>query len=217
MRLHHEGKTFILASVTLWILASLLMFTFCNISFLNYFVSAVFFSIFLLILWFFRIPNRNFSSNNDAIVAPCDGKVVVIEKVFESEYFQEEMIQISIFMSPLNVHANWYPVNGTVAYTKYHPGKYLVAWHPKSSTENERSTVGVIAHNGKKILVRQIAGMLARKIVTYAKENVQAKLGYEFGFIKFGSRIDIFVPVDTVINVKIGDKTIGGVTEIAQL
>lgn len=217
MRLHHEGKTFILASVTLWILASLLMFTFCNISFLNYFVSAIFFSIFLLILWFFRIPNRNFSSNNDAIVAPCDGKVVVIEKVFESEYFQEEMIQISIFMSPLNVHANWYPVNGTVAYTKYHPGKYLVAWHPKSSTENERSTVGVIAHNGKKILVRQIAGMLARKIVTYAKENVQAKLGYEFGFIKFGSRIDIFVPVDTVINVKIGDKTIGGVTEIAQL
>lgn len=217
MRLHHEGKTFILASVTLWILASLLMFTFCNISFLNYFVSAIFFSIFLLILWFFRIPNRNFSSNNDAIVAPCDGKVVVIEKVFESEYFQEEMIQISIFMSPLNVHANWYPVNGSVAYTKYHPGKYLVAWHPKSSTENERSTVGIIAHNGKKILVRQIAGMLARKIVTYAKENVQAKLGYEFGFIKFGSRIDIFVPVDTLINVKIGDKTVGGVTEIAQL
>jgi len=217
MRLHHEGKTFILASVTLWILASLLMFTFCNISFLNYFVSAIFFSIFLLILWFFRIPNRNFSSNNDAIVAPCDGKVVVIEKVFESEYFQEEMIQISIFMSPLNVHANWYPVNGSVAYTKYHPGKYLVAWHPKSSTENERSTVGIIAHNGKKILVRQIAGMLARKIVSYAKENVQAKLGYEFGFIKFGSRIDIFVPVDTLINVKIGDKTVGGVTEIAQL
>ncbi len=217
MRLHHEGKTFILASVTIWILVSLLMFAFCNCSILNYLVSGLLFAVFLIILWFFRIPNRNFSSNSDAIIAPCDGKVVVIEKVFEPEYFQEEMMQISIFMSPLNVHANWYPVNGSVVYTKYHPGKYLVAWHPKSSTENERSTVGLIAHNGKKILVRQIAGMLARKIVTYAQENAHAKLGYEFGFIKFGSRVDIFVPVDTVILAKLGDKTTGGVTEIAQL
>ncbi len=217
MRLHHEGKTFILGSVTIWILVSLLMFTFCNISILNYIVSGLFFAVFLIILWFFRIPNRNFSTNNDAIVAPCDGKVVVIEKVFESEYFQEEMMQISIFMSPLNVHANWYPVNGSVVYTKYHPGKYLVAWHPKSSTENERSTVAMVSHNGKKVLARQIAGMLARKIVTYAKENASAKLGYEFGFIKFGSRVDVFVPVDTVINVKLGDKTVGGVTELAQL
>jgi phosphatidylserine decarboxylase len=149
-------------------------------------------------------------------VAPCDGKVVVIEATREDEVFKEEVRQISIFMSPLNVHVNRYPIGGEVEYAKYHPGKYLVAWHPKSSTENERTTV-VVAQNGVRILFRQIAGALARRIVLYAKEGDKASTGGEMGFIKFGSRMDIFVPLDAEIAVDLNQKTVGGKTVIARI
>ena len=149
------------------------------------------------------------------MLSPCDGKVVVIEETFEPEYFKDKRLQISIFMSPLNLHVNRYPIDGKVAYTKYHKGKFLVAWHPKSSTENERSTV-VVNNDGKEILIRQIAGAVARRIVTYAKVNDVAKQNEEFGFIKFGSRVDLFLPIGTKVNVNIDDLVQGQISEIAQ-
>jgi phosphatidylserine decarboxylase len=171
----------------------------------------------VIIIQFFRVPHRKISYNSNGIIAPADGKVVVIEEVEENEYFKEKRIQVSIFMSPLNVHVNYYPVDGEVSYYKYHPGKYLVAWHPKSSTENEHSTIVVKKENGVEILFRQIAGALARRIVCYAKEGEQIKQSQEVGFIKFGSRIDLLLPVDSEILVKLGDKVKGQVSEIARL
>ena len=159
-----------------------------------------------LVLQFFRVPFREVKAKNDDILCPADGEVVVIEEVVESEYFNDKRIQISIFMSPLNVHANFYPISGIIKYVKYHPGKFLVAWHPKSSTENERSTIVTQHENGMEILFRQIAGAVARRIVCYPKENQKVAMGTEFGFIKFGSRIDVFLPIGTNIEVKIGDK-----------
>jgi phosphatidylserine decarboxylase len=176
------------------------------------------FSIFIMIiiLQFFRNPKRNTTINPNHIIAPADGKVVVIEDTEESEYFKGMRKQISIFMSPFNVHVNRNPVTGNVSFFKYHPGKYLMAWDPKSSTENERTTVVVKAQNGTEILFRQIAGFLARRIVWYVKENQPVVQGKEFGFIKFGSRVDVFVPLDAKINVKIGEKVSGGETVIAE-
>jgi phosphatidylserine decarboxylase len=159
-----------------------------------------------LVIQFFRVPFRAIKAENGDIVCPADGKVVVIEEVVESEYFNDKRIQISIFMSPLNVHANFHPISGIIKYVKYHPGKFLVAWHPKSSTENERSTIVTKNENGVEVLFRQIAGAVARRIVCYPKENERVAIGTEFGFIKFGSRIDIFLPVGTNVQVKIGDK-----------
>lgn len=152
-----------------------------------------------LIFYFFRYPNRKISSTSPHIISPCDGKTVVIETITETEYFKDKRIQISVFMSPLNVHINWYPISGTVVYQRHHHGKYLVAWHPKSSTENERTTVVIKTDEGCEILVRQIAGKLARRIVCYAKEGQICKQGDEMGFIKFGSRLDVILPVDTEI------------------
>jgi phosphatidylserine decarboxylase len=150
------------------------------------------------------------------VVAPCDGKVVVIEETVETEYYKEKRKQVSIFMSPVNVHVNWYPISGKVAYLRYHEGKYLVAWHPKASTENERTTM-VIEKEGKfSVLVRQIAGALAKRIVYYPHENDMVKQCAELGFIKFGSRVDLYLPLDAKINVGIGQKTVGGVTVIAE-
>ena len=173
---------------------------------------------FLLIVQFFRNPTRYTPINENHIIAPADGKVVVIEEVEETEYFHDKRIQISIFMSPLNVHVNRNPVSGKVKYAKYHPGKYLVAWHPKSSTENERTTI-VIEEPIKQqeVLFRQIAGAVARRIVYYVEEGQMVKQGSEMGFIKFGSRIDILLPLGSKVNVKIGDKTKGGETVIAEL
>ena len=173
--------------------------------------------LYLLILQFFRHPSKPESEDDTRVLAPADGKVVVIEKTFESEYLNEERIQISIFMSPLNVHVNRMPVKGLVEYFKYHAGKYLVAWHPKSSTENERTTMVVTTANGEKLLVRQIAGALARRIKYYVTEGDALKQGEEFGFIKFGSRVDVFLPLDADIKVKIGQKTTGAITELAEL
>lgn len=174
------------------------------------------FVLLVLILQFFRNPERIIpTQDNNIIYAPADGKVVVIEEVEETEYFKDKRIQVSIFMSPLNVHVNRYPFSGIVKYFKYHPGKYLVAWHPKSSTENERSTMVLENENGK-ILVRQIAGAVARRIISYAEEGIQAKQGTDFGFIRFGSRVDIFFPLDAKIKVNIDDVVKGNLTTIAE-
>lgn len=170
---------------------------------------------FFLVVQFFRNPSREIPVGASAIIAPADGKIVVIEEVEEPEYFKDKRRQISIFMSPLNVHVNRYPVSGAVAYQRYYPGKYLVAWHPKSSTENERTTV-VVQNDKGAILFRQIAGAVARRIICYAKEGAKAEQGQEFGFIRFGSRIDIFLPLDCEILVNLEQKTVGGETILAK-
>lgn len=167
-----------------------------------------------LILQFFRNPKRVVTANEYEVVAPADGKVVVIEEVVETEYFKDKRIQVSIFMSPVNVHVNRYPISGIVKFAKHHTGKYLVAWHPKSSTENERTTI-VVENKNISILFRQIAGALAKRIVMYSKEGDQAKKGNDFGFIKFGSRVDLFFPLDTEIKVKLDQKVKGNKTVIA--
>jgi len=176
------------------------------------FASAVFA---ILVLQFFRNPKRNTVLNANHIIAPADGKVVVIEEVVEHEFFKDKRIQVSIFMSPLNVHVNRYPITGEVKYAKYHPGKFLVAWHPKSSIENERTTVVVENETTGPILFRQVAGAVARRIVMYSKKGDKATQGADMGFIKFGSRIDIFLPLDAKINANIDDVVKGGETVIA--
>jgi len=173
--------------------------------------------LFILVLQFFRNPVVQVERSPNQVLAPCDGKVVVIEEILEPEYFKGKRRQISIFMSPINVHVNRNPVSGIVKYFKYHPGKYLVAWHPKSSTENERTTVVVRNEKGVEILFRQIAGALARRICWYVAEGQRVVQGNEFGFIKFGSRVDIFLPLDAKVLVKIDDKTSAGKTVIAEL
>lgn len=177
-------------------------------------VSVIFY---LLILQFFRNPIFEITQNTKHVLAPADGKVVVIEETEETEYFKARKKQVSIFMSPVNVHVNRSPVSGVISFFKYHPGKYLVAWHPKSSLENERTTVAVRMQNGAEVLFRQIAGALARRIKWYIKEGQPIEQGQEFGFIKFGSRVDIFLPLDATITVKVGDITKGGRTIIAEL
>ncbi|MFN3020382.1 phosphatidylserine decarboxylase family protein [Soonwooa sp.] len=170
-----------------------------------------------LVFWFFRVPNRNILEHVENVIAPVDGKVVMIKEVVEDEFLKEKCIQVSIFMSPLNVHICRYPVSGDVIYKKYHPGKYLVAWHEKSSTENERTTVAVKSETNHNVVFRQIAGYVARRIVFYCNIEDKAKAGHEFGFIKFGSRMDVFLPLNTEILCKIGDKTKGGIDVIARL
>jgi phosphatidylserine decarboxylase len=170
-----------------------------------------------LIIQFFRIPNRTCIASENEIICPADGKVVVIEEVEETEYFKDKRIQISIFMSPLNVHANYNPISGIIKYVKYHKGLFLVAWHPKSSTDNERSTFVIEHSSGKEILFRQIAGAVARRICYYVSENQKVEVGNEFGFIKFGSRIDLFLPLGTEIDVKIGDIVKAKLTKIGRL
>ncbi|MBL7859994.1 MAG: phosphatidylserine decarboxylase family protein [Cyclobacteriaceae bacterium] len=172
---------------------------------------------YLLILQFFRIPVFQINKNEKHVLAPADGKVVVIEETEEPEYLKSKRKQISIFMSPINVHVNRMPVSGTISYSQYHPGKYLVAWHPKSSTENERTSIAVKMNTGTEILFRQIAGALARRIKWYVKEGQSIQQGDEFGFIKFGSRVDIFLPLSANVTVKVGDVTKGGKTVIAEL
>jgi phosphatidylserine decarboxylase len=170
----------------------------------------------ILILQFFRNPKREVDNSDNHILAPVDGKVVVIEEVFEPEYFKDKRLMVSIFMSPLNVHVTRYPVNGVVKYSKYHPGKYLVAWHPKASEENERTTVVVNNRVYGEVMYRQIAGALARRIVNYAEEGMRATQGKDAGFIKFGSRVDIYLPLGTPVDVKLGQKAIGAKTVICK-
>lgn len=217
MLIHREGYKIIL--VTLLILAGI------NVGFQSWLgdehivgkiILAVSLIFFILIVQFFRNPFRNTIINDSHIIAPADGKVVVIEEVEETEYFKDKRKQVSIFMSPINVHVNRNPISGLVKYAKYHPGKYLVAWHPKSSTENERTTV-VIAGNKAEVLFRQIAGALAKRIVYYVKEGQMVEQGAEMGFIKFGSRIDLYLPLDAKIEVSLNQKTKGGETVVATL
>lgn len=170
-----------------------------------------------LIIQFFRIPKRTCTANEMDIICPADGKVVVIEEVEETEYFNDRRIQVSVFMSPLNVHANYNPISGLVKYVKYHPGLFLVAWHPKSSTDNERSTMVIEHKSGKEVLFRQVAGALARRICYYIQPNQQVQVGEEFGFIKFGSRIDLYLPLDSKILVNIGDVVQAKLTKIGEL
>ncbi len=172
--------------------------------------------VYIMILQFFRSPRRLIITNDNHVIAPADGKVVVIEEVEEPEFFNEKRKQVSIFMSPVNVHINRNPISGMVTYFKYHPGKYLVAWHPKSSTENERTTIVVTSKNGTSILLRQIAGALAKRIVWYLQAGEEVKQGEELGFIKFGSRVDVFLPLDAKVTVTIGEKVKGGSTVIAE-
>lgn len=173
--------------------------------------------LFLIVLQFFRHPSRKLTINEKYIIAPADGKVVVIEETEETEYLKEKRLQVSIFMSPINVHVNRYPVSGEVVFSKYHPGLYLVAWHPKSSTENERTTVVVQTKNQVRILFRQIAGALARRIVCYSQQGEIIRQGDEMGFIKFGSRVDLFLPLNSKIKVGLDQKVKGGVSVIAEL
>jgi phosphatidylserine decarboxylase len=217
MKLHREGNKIILFSMIFITVLIAISGSFGIEKWLLFIFLAPLFTLYFLIIWFFRIPNRPLPADDNSVIAPADGKIVVIEKTIEGEYFKDERIQISIFMSPLNIHQNTYPVSGELTYTKYHKGKYLVAWHPKSSTENERSTLVVKTNNGVEVLFRQIAGALARRICSYAKPGDKARKGAEFGFIKFGSRVDIFLPLDAKILCKVGDLTKNKITRIAQL
>ena len=220
MTLHREGRTIIITTIIILgglFMANLFLFRELDWAWLFWAINILLLTILILVMQFFRIPKRTLVYNDGDVICPADGKVVVIEEVEETEYFKDRRIQVSIFMSPLNVHANYYPISGENTYVKYHPCKFLVAWHPKSSTENERSTVVTQDKNGTEVLFRQIAGAVARRICLYAETGAKAEAGKEFGFIKFGSRIDIFLPLNCQINVKIGDKVKGIETKIASL
>ena len=217
MKLHREGWWYALAATVIFLVLSVAVSQLLiHIKPLMWFVIFILGLIWFWVFWFFRIPNRAFNTSENLIISPCDGKVVVIEETEEPEYFKGKRLQVSIFMSPLNVHVNLYPISGTVEYVKYHEGKFLVAWHPKSSTENERSTI-VIKNNNREILVRQIAGAVARRICLYSKVGDVVNQNEELGFIKFGSRVDLFLPIGTVVNAKIGDIVQGGINTIATL
>ncbi len=217
MTLHREGKKLIVVETILLLLIVIASIFYIQKNWLQLLIIVPIATFYALNAYFFRIPNRTLPTDNNRVIAPADGKIVVIEKTIEPEYLKEECIQVSIFMSPLNVHQNVYPISGEVEYTKYHEGKYLVAWHPKSSTENERATVVVTSQSGQKVLFRQIAGAVARRICCYAKVGEKAIKGSEFGFIKFGSRVDIFLPLDTKILCSVGDVCKNKITEIAEL
>ena len=212
---HKEGGKIILISTTLTVAILLLADNFIENFWLQKAVEITTLLFLIIILQFFRNPKRDLVVNNNVIIAPVDGKVVVIEEVFESEYFKDKRLQVSIFMSPINVHVTRFAASGRINFSKYHPGKFLVAWHPKASEENERTTVVIETKNFGEILYRQIAGALARRIVNYAEEGMQVVQGEDAGFIKFGSRVDIFLPLGTKINVKLNQKAIGNQTIIA--
>lgn len=201
----------------IFILNAFIQFYFPDYTVIRWLVYILSFALFVIILQFFRSPAITIDQDETQVLCPADGKVVVIEEADETEYFKDRRIQLSVFMSPINVHINRNPISGVVKYFKYHPGKYLVAWHPKSSTENERTTVVTENSNGVAVLFRQIAGALARRIVWYVKEGDAVEQGEEFGFIKFGSRVDLFLPLGTKINVEIGQVVKGGKTVLAEL
>lgn len=213
---HKEGHKIILISLILTIISFLLIDYFITETFWLRTVLMLLILVFLiLILQFFRNPKRRTIKNDHHIVSPVDGKVVVIEEVYEKEYLKKQCIQLSVFMSPINVHVTRYPASGNITYSKYHPGKYLVAWHPKASEENERTTVVVKNKTFGEVLFRQIAGALAKRIVNYANKGESAKQGEDSGFIKFGSRVDIYIPLDSKIKVKLNDKVRGGESVLA--
>lgn len=218
MTFHKEGYTSMaLCILFIFVLNALVHFYFPDNIVLKWLVYTLSFVLFVIILQFFRSPKFAITTHDSHVICPADGKVVVIEEVDEPEFLKDKRIQVSVFMSPVNVHVNRNPIAGVVKYFKYHPGKYLVAWHPKSSTENERTTIAIENSTGVTVLFRQIAGALARRIVWYVKEGDKVDQGAQFGFIKFGSRVDIFLPIGTKINVNLGDKVKGGRTILAEL
>ncbi|MBD0824212.1 phosphatidylserine decarboxylase family protein [Aestuariibaculum marinum] len=213
---HKEGYKIIIVTFILVISGTVLVDNFVTIDWLRLALKLVLLVFLILILQFFRNPKRHTQPNEKQVVSPVDGKVVVIEEVFEKEFFNEKRLQVSVFMSPINVHVTRYPIGGKVIFSKYHPGKYLVAWHPKASEENERTTVVVENKTYGQVLYRQIAGALAKRIVNYAKVDDTATQGADSGFIKFGSRVDLFLPLDTNIKVKLNQKVKGGESIIAE-
>lgn len=217
MRIHKEGFPSIvlvtLFTIVVWFVSVTQL---ALLPLLKYLLMLLSLGLFIMVVYFFRIDRREIVKDENAIYSSCDGKVVAIEPIVEQEYFNgEKKMQISIFMSPLNIHANWWPVDGTVEYYRHHNGKFRVAWHPKSSTENERSSIVAKTKFGKEILIRQIAGAMARRIVTYATEKQDLQQGTELGFIKFGSRVDFVLPADVKVNVKLGDVVTGTQSVIA--
>lgn len=212
---HREGHKIIVFTFIITVALSLLVNHFITIEWLRISLLLAFIVLLVLILQFFRNPKRPFITNEDHILSPVDGKVVVIEEVFEKEYFKEKRLQISVFMSPLNVHITRFPVGGNIVFSKYHSGKYLVAWHPKSSEENERTTVVVNTGNFGDILYRQIAGAMAKRIVNYAKEGENVAQASESGFIKFGSRVDVLLPLDAKVKISLNEKVTGGISVLA--
>lgn len=217
MTIHKEGRALLLSLFTILLIVNALVYYYSENETVEGLVTIGSIILYLLILQFFRNPRITSPVNEQHVLAPADGKVVVIEEVEETEYFNERRLQISIFMSPINVHVNRNPVAGVIKYFKYHAGKYLVAWHPKSSTDNERTTIVINTPSGIEVLMRQIAGAMARRIKWYINEGDNVEQGQEFGFIKFGSRVDVILPVGTKVSVNIGDKTKGGRTILAEL
>ena len=217
MTVHKEGFVIILATLAILVVVNAAAHYIWPdnklVQNVGYAVSAM---LFLLVLQFFRSPDRPLEPNQQLVIAPADGKVVVIEEVEEPEYFQGKRKQVSIFMSPLNVHVNWYPIGGEIQYVKYHPGEYLVAWHPKSSTLNERTTIVVKDQEDREVLIRQIAGAVARRIVYYAEEKQEVTQGGQLGFIKFGSRVDVYLPLDAEVMVELEQTVSGSQTPIAR-
>jgi phosphatidylserine decarboxylase len=217
MTFHKEGIPSLFIAILFAVIVNALTFVFFNdyqiVKIIGYTLSAL---VLIIIIQFFRSPKRNWVQRDGDIISPADGTVVVIEEVEETEYFNEKRLQVSVFMSPVNVHINRYPISGNLKYYKYHPGLFLVAWHPKSSTENERTTAVVEDKKGRTVLFRQIAGALARRIVFFDKEGHAAEQNEECGFIKFGSRVDLLLPLDVKLNVKLNEKVKGGITTIAQ-
>lgn len=218
VKIHHEGTNILIILIIILLLINIPLWLWVRPLAIAIASTAVCGVFYLLVVNFFRSPKRQFKGNpENVVVASADGKVVALEETFEDEFLHCKAIQLSVFMSVFNVHANWFPVDGEVIYSKHHSGRFIAAYLPKSSTENERSTVVIRTHDGKLVLVRQIAGAMARRIVTYAHPGVEASIQDHMGFIKFGSRVDIYLPTDTEIYVKIGDKTVGGVTEVGRL
>ena len=215
MKIHREGYKIILIATILFIAIIYLLSALSAPLWLSLILEIPLLVLYILIIRFFRNPERISDKTENGVVSPCDGKVVVIEEVEESEFFKDKRIQISIFMSPLNVHVNRNPISGVINYFKYHPGKYLVAWHPKSSTENERTTTVITRADGKQILFRQIAGAVARRIRWYVKPEMKVTQGKEMGFIKFGSRVDVFIPVGSEIKVELEQKVSAAETLLA--
>jgi phosphatidylserine decarboxylase len=212
---HKEGYKIIFIGIVSFIVALLLADKFVNLTWLRIAIQLIVIFLFVMILQFFRNPNRKIVPNDNYFLAPVDGKVVVIEEVYEEEYFKDKRIQVSIFMSPINVHVTRYGASGKIKFSKYHPGKYLVAWHPKASTENERTTVVIETKEFGEVLYRQIAGALARRIVNYAEVGQEVVQGDDAGFIKFGSRVDIYFPLGTKVEVALNQNAVGNQTVIA--
>lgn len=216
VKIHREGTAILIVSFCILLLLSLLCWWLSKPA--GIVVTTISIILYALMANFFRSPKRNFTGNpENVVVSSVDGRVVALEETEETEFLHRRVIQLSVFMTLFDVHANWFPVNGEVVYTAHHSGRFMSAWLPKSSTENERSTIVIRTESGQDVLVRQVAGAMARRIVTYAEPGVEASIEDHMGFIKFGSRVDIYLPLGTEIFVKIGDKTIGGITEIARL